>query len=52
MCGGLAEYLDVDSLVIRLIFVALLLFGVAPILFVYLIMWIVVPERPGHEPNA
>jgi len=32
---------------VRLIFVALLLFGVAPIIILYLVMWVVVPEAPG-----
>jgi phage shock protein PspC (stress-responsive transcriptional regulator) len=49
VCGGVAEYLDADSLVIRLIFIALLLFGVAPIILVYLVMWLVVPEAPASE---
>lgn len=49
VCGGVAEYLDADSLVIRLIFIALLLFGVAPIILVYLVMWLVVPEAPTSE---
>jgi len=47
VCGGIADYLNVDSLVVRLIFVALLLFGVAPIIILYLVMWVVVPEAPG-----
>ena len=51
VCGGLAEYLDIDPLVIRLIFVVLLLLGVAPIVLVYLIMWIVVPENPNQMAN-
>lgn len=45
VCGGLAEYLDVDPTLVRLVFVALaLLNGVGVIL--YIIAWIVVPERP------
>jgi len=27
VCGGLAEYLGIDSLVVRLIFLAMLIFG-------------------------
>jgi phage shock protein C len=46
VCGGIAEYLGVDVIVVRLIFVALLLVGVGPIILLYLIMWLVVPEEP------
>ncbi len=49
VCGGLADYLDVDPVVIRLIFIALLLFGVAPIIVLYIVMWIIVPEEPAKS---
>ena len=52
VCGGLAEYLNMDALVVRLIFIALLVFGVAPIILLYLIMWVVVPDNPGEKRNA
>jgi len=50
VCGGLAEYFEVDSTVVRLIFIALLLLGVGPALLLYLIMWLVVPEEPRNIP--
>ena len=45
VCGGIAEYLNVDSVIIRLIWVlfTLVSFGVG-ILF-YIIAWIIVPEK-------
>lgn len=48
VCGGLAEYFDMDPSLIRLIFVAVcLMTAVLPMTFFYLIAWIVVPiERP------
>lgn len=46
VCGGLAEYLDIDATVVRIIFIALLLFGIAPIILVYVIMWLLIPEKP------
>lgn len=52
VCAGLADYLDVDPIVVRLIFLALLLLGVAPIVLIYLAMWLVVPENPAREPKA
>lgn len=45
VCGGLAEYFEIDSTLIRLLFLALLIFGGGGIL-IYLIMWIVVPKKP------
>ena len=47
VCGGLAEYLGVDATVVRLVFIALLIFGVAPIILLYFIMWIIMPEAPA-----
>lgn len=49
VCGGIAEYLAIDPVVVRLIFVALLLFGVFPIVLLYAVMWAFVPEAPGVE---
>lgn len=44
VAGGIAEYLKVDSTVIRLIWVLAILFGGAGFL-AYLIAWIVIPEE-------
>jgi len=44
VCGGLAEYFDIDPVITRLIFV-LLLFNFGASLFVYILMWIIVPQR-------
>lgn len=52
VCGGLAEYFGIDSLVVRLIFLALLIFGVFPIVFLYLVMWVIMPEIPVEENKA
>jgi phage shock protein C len=52
VCGGIAEYLNMDPLVVRLIFIGLLLFGIAPIVLLYLIMWVAVPEDRGETPNT
>jgi phage shock protein C len=44
VCGGLAEYFDLDPTVMRLIFVAaVLLFGTGILL--YIIMAIIMPEK-------
>ena len=44
VCGGLAQYLGVDSTVIRLVFAVLLVFGGGGGIL-YLILWLVVPEE-------
>jgi phage shock protein C len=44
VCGGIAEYLNTDSTLIRLIWVlGTLLWGAG--LIGYLIAWIIIPER-------
>lgn len=52
VCGGIAEYFDVDSTIIRL--ALLLLFFARGIgLIVYIIAWIVIPEKPvSAETNS
>jgi phage shock protein C len=45
VCGGLAEYFDIDPLIPRLIFIVLLLPGGLPGFIPYIILWIVVPEK-------
>ncbi|MCU0606457.1 MAG: PspC domain-containing protein [Candidatus Edwardsbacteria bacterium] len=46
ICGGMAEHLDIDPSLVRLIAVALVLAGGLSI-WVYLIAWIIVPEQPA-----
>ena len=44
VCGGLAEYFDIDSLLIRLAFVVLIL-GYGSGLLAYLLLWLLAPKR-------
>lgn len=44
VCGGLADYLGMDSTVVRLLFAGSLLFGGAGI-WVYIALWILLPEE-------
>lgn len=46
VCGGIAEYFDVDPTVIRLVFVIAVIFAGCGLL-AYLIAWIIMPEQPG-----
>lgn len=44
VCAGFGEYLDVDTTIIRLAFVALaLMTAIFPMLIFYIIAWIVIP---------
>ena len=45
VAAGLAEYFDLDPVLIRLLFVIFALFGGGGVL-VYIIFWIVIPEKP------
>jgi phage shock protein PspC (stress-responsive transcriptional regulator) len=44
VCGGLAEYFEVDALIIRVLFLAAILeFGTG--LLAYFVLWILAPKR-------
>ncbi len=47
VCGGIAEYLDTDSTLVRLVWVLLSLGGGLGLLL-YIILWIVMPKNPKH----
>ena len=47
ICGGIAEYFNMDPTLVRLISVLALVFtGFFPVLLVYLIAWFIIPEEP------
>jgi phage shock protein C len=45
ICGGIGKYLDIDPIIIRLIFIVLL-FTVGSGILIYLIAWILIPLEP------
>lgn len=50
ICGGLAEYLDTDVNLMRLIFIAVtLLTALIPMAVFYVIGWIIVPIEKSSE---
>ena len=49
VCGGIAEYFDIDSTIVRLIW-AFLVFFLGLSLWVYVIAAFVIPEKPEYTP--
>lgn len=45
VCSGLAEYFDIDVVIVRLLFFIALIIGGGGF-FAYIILWIVIPEEP------
>ncbi len=46
VAAGLADYFDIDTTLVRLIFVLLLITGSAGF-WIYIILWVVMPEAPA-----
>lgn len=47
MCAGLADYINADPTMVRLIFALLLLVsGIFPMLILYIVAIFIVPEEP------
>jgi len=50
VCGGIAEWLGWDPTLVRITFVAISLLSAAfPGLIVYLLLWVLMPERDDWE---
>jgi len=45
VCGGIASYLALDPILIRLLWLGFTFLGGAGV-FIYIIAWIVIPEQP------
>lgn len=45
VCAGMAEYLNIDPTLVRVIAVFMLLTPCVPALLAYLIAWLLIPER-------
>ena len=57
VCGGIGEYLDIDPNVIRVIWAAITaVTGFGPGIVVYILIWIILPQReevlPAEAPAA
>jgi phage shock protein C len=49
VCAGLAEYLGLPAVLVRLIFVVLFFAGVFPALAAYVVLGLLMPEAPADE---
>ncbi len=49
VCGGLGEYANIDPTLVRLIAVLLLFLTGPGIVLAYLIMALIIPERPASQ---
>jgi phage shock protein PspC (stress-responsive transcriptional regulator) len=48
VCGGIAEWLDWDPTVVRVLYVLISVISVAfPGILVYLLLWIIMPKAPA-----
>lgn len=43
VCGGLADYFNVDATLVRVLFLLLAVFGGTG-LVIYIVMWVIVPD--------
>jgi phage shock protein C len=50
VCGGIAEYFDIDSTIVRLIWVLLVILPIplVPAFLGYFVAWLVMPKVPLH----
>ena len=48
VCGGIAEYFDIDSTLVRLLAVLVVLLGGVGVI-AYIIAWIIIPQNPEQE---
>lgn len=47
VCGGIAEWLDWDPTVVRILYIAVSVMSVAfPGILAYLVLWMVMPKAP------
>ncbi len=49
LCAGIAEYFDVDPVLVRIIWVILAFASLGTAILIYIILWIVVPRNPEHD---
>jgi phage shock protein C len=45
VCSGLANYFNIDPIIVRALFIILALTTTLPIVLAYIILWILMPEE-------
>ena len=45
VCGGLAEYFNIDPTLMRVITIVLAFTPFVPVIIIYLLLWLSIPER-------
>lgn len=51
VAGGIAEYFDVDSVVIRIIFVLVSIYGGSGVM-IYMILWLIIPTESSNKSST
>jgi len=52
VCGGIAEYFDLDPTIVRLLAIVIgIATAFAPIIIGYLLAWIIIPHQPVQTQN-
>jgi phage shock protein C len=49
VCGGLGQYFDIDTTLVRLAWVLLTLVTSGTGLFIYLLAWLIIPDEEGRH---
>jgi phage shock protein C len=49
VCGGIAEYFNIDPVIIRVVFVIGMVLSFGVLVLGYILMWILIPRNPDHR---
>ena len=45
VCGGMAEYFNIDPTIVRLVWIILLFISLGTAILAYIIAWIIIPRK-------
>jgi phage shock protein C len=45
VCAGIADHLNIDPILIRILFVIFAIGSLGALILIYLILWIIIPEK-------
>ena len=52
VCGGIAEYMELDSTIVRLLTVIVAIAtAFFPVFIAYVLAWIIIPSKPNEAPK-